>query len=474
MVRNDGISSTEKKRIRDRRAQQKHRERRGLYTKQLEDQVAFCQRNHEPAKIRLLVEKVGQLQAINETLLRERERLLDLVNNFQESLTQLFSGASVYNPTSTSTAAETDATAGHRQIPIPQEQLGRPTGCNDGHVGAVQPGDVANTGISSSIGTEALATNGRQPLSPYPSNSPSPTNLSRGHPQIQTVSEDFSLTSPIDGFSQRALSTGSIPPTTTPVGNAAGGTGQVATELAAPRTLTSSPSPGMRLSTSGRSDEDAGSSVPVAHVNWLLLPANTNKPCKYGCSWLDYPHAVADAPDTPQPEDLLFGSRKNLLANGIHKALRTGRVAEPERLAMGWIAYIYSRWRVIPTRENFARMPHFLRPTPEQIRLPHQARIDMVPWPSLRLALIKQPADSQLDEMIELLACCLKLRWPWGKEFLQMRDDGSRQLVDEFLNTLMSLDGWGITREFAVAYPHLVEDLNPHIIEFNVGSMLPR
>ncbi|KAH8757297.1 hypothetical protein F5883DRAFT_568539 [Diaporthe sp. PMI_573] len=136
---------------------------------------------------------------------------------------------------------------------------------------------------------------------------------------------------------------------------------------------------------------------------------------------------------------------------------------------MGWLLYIFSRWRIIPTRENFANIPHFLRPTAEQISQPHPARVDMVPWPSLRLALMNQHSDSQLDETLELLACCLKLRWPWGKEFLRMRDDGSRQLVDEFLKTLMSLDGWGITREFAVVYPQLIEGLNLHIIEYNIA-----
>lgn len=503
MVGNDGMSATERKRIRDRRAQQKHRERKDLYTKQLEDQVAFCQRHHEPANIQLLMEKVGELEAVNETLLRERDRLLNLANHFQEYLTTFFSvgqhhghvnvrtdfskslSSSTARPMSgachsginvtpvcdsTSTSGETDVTATRRQIPTPREQF-TPTGSNDGDVRAVDSGDTANTAISSSVGTEALVTNGRQPLSTYPSICPPPTPSIRdyralGAPskeqtQIQTVDEDFSPTS-IDHLSQTPLSEGSATTTTILVE-------QVGTQHTS--LSTSATSPETRLSSNGSSDENTDISVPIANISWLSLPANTvtHEPCKFDCSWLNFPHAVADAPDVPQPEDLLFGSCKNLLANGIHKALRTARVAEPERLAMGWVLYIFSRWRIIPTRENFARIPHFLRPTAEQISQPHPPRIDMVPWPSLRLALMNQHLDSQLDETLELLACCLKLRWPWGKEFLRMRDDGSRELVDEFLKMVMSLDGWGITREFAVAYPHLVEGLKLHIIEYNVS-----
>lgn len=237
------MSATERKRIRDRRAQQKHRQRKDLFTKQLEDQVAFCQRNHEPANIQLLTEKVEQLEAVNATLLRERDRLLNLANHFQEYLTTFFSidqhhshvnvradfsrsfspstarpvsGAcqSGTNETSvcdsTSTSGETNVTATRRQIPIPREQL-TPTGSNDGGVGAVDSGDKANTAMSSSVGTEALVTNGRQPLSTYPSICPSPTPAiqdyralrtpSRQQEQIQNVDEDFSSAS-IDNLSQ--------------------------------------------------------------------------------------------------------------------------------------------------------------------------------------------------------------------------------------------------------------------------------
>lgn len=502
MVENDGISATERKRIRDRRAQKKHRERKDLYTKQLEDQVAFCQRNHESAGIRLLMEKVGQLEAINDTLLRERDRLLDLANHFQESLTTFFSIEKHHKQVNASkdtcksflsstgpvsgacqpeinltsicdsacTSAEADVTAARRQIPLPLEQL-TPTASDAGNVSAVDSADIGDTAISSSVETEALVTGGRQSWTSYPSNRPSPTPVTRdchalGFPsreqaQIQAIDEEMSPTR-IDYLSQTALSEGSTATTTIPIE-------QSGTEPT--RLSTSAASPDTRLSSSGPGDENAAVSVPTANVSWLLLPANTIpfRPNKLDCDWLNFPHAVADAPDVPQPEDLLFGSRKNLLADGIHKSLRKARVAEPERLAMGWLLYIFSRWRIIPTRENFAKMPHFLRPTAEQISQPHPARVDALPWPSLRLALMNQHSDSQLDETLELLACCVKIRWPWGKEFLRMRDDGSRQLVDEFLKTLMSLDGWGITREFAVAYPHLIDGLNLHIIEYNVA-----
>lgn len=496
MPENGGISATEKKRIRDRRAQQNHRERKDLYTKQLKDQVAFCQRNHEPAHIQLLVEKVGQLEAMKDTLLRERNRLLDLVNHFQESLTTFFSTdqhnravnvrkdtctsflssttepmsgicpsgisvTSIYD--STTTPDETDEIVTRPQIPLPVEQP-TPTRPDDGDISAANFAHIEHAAISSSVGTQVLVADGRHSLS---SQSPSRAPVTRGdhalgiqareQAQTQPIAEGFSLPR-IDHISQRSLSERSTATTTTAIG-------QAGAEPAAQSTPADSP--GTRLSPPGPSDEDIAAAVPLANVSWLSLPANTisSEPIKLDCTWLNFPQAVASSPDVPQPEDLLFGSRKNLLANGIHKSLREARVAEPERLAMGWLLYIYSRWRIIPTRENFERIPHFLRPVPEQISQPHPARLDMVPWPSFRLALMNQQSDSELDETLELLACCIKLRWPWGKEFLQMRDDGSRQLVDEYLELLLSSDGWGITREFAVVYPHLIKGLDLHIIE---------
>lgn len=502
MVENEGISSMERKRIRDRRAQQKHRERKDLYTKQLEDQVAFCQRNHEPDHIQLLMEKVGQLEAINDTLLKERRRLLDLANNFQESLTTFFSldqhhrpvnvrrvtrksiSSSTARPMSgtfqsginvtpisdtTATPAQTDLIATPRQI---SSQQPTPTRSNDGDINVVDFADIGDTAIPSSVGTEGFLTNARRQLFSHPPDCPSPTPSIRDYgalgipssgeqPEIQPIAEDSPATL-IGHLSQTGLSERSKTTTANPV------------EQAGPEPIplsTPEGSPETRPSPRDSRGEVTAVSIPIANVSWLLLPVNTvsNGPTRLDCTWLNFPHAVVDSPDVPQPEDLLFGSCKNLLANGIHKSLRTARVAEPERLAMGWLLYIYSRWRIIPTRENFERIPHFLRPTVEQTSQRHPARIDMVPWPGLRLALMKEPSDSQLDETLELLACCLKLRWPWGKEFLQMKDDGSRRLVDEFLKTLMSLDGWGITREFAVVYPDLIQGLNLHIIEYNVS-----
>lgn len=496
------MSSTERKRIRDRRAQQKHRERKDLYNKQLEEQIAFCQRNHEPAHIQSLVAKVEQLEAMNNTLLKERRRLLDLANEFQESLTRAFFSvdqhhgpdnvrratcnsfsSSTARPVSgslhsgmdvtpicdsTSTPAETDLIATPCQISLQQPT---PTRSNDGDISVVDFADIRDAAISSAVGTESLVADGRLPVSSHHSDCPSPPPLTRdyralgiptrAHAESQPVAGDSSPTR-IEDLSQTALSERSNTTTATPFEQA--GTEPIPLS-------TSAGSPEARPSPDGSWHEDASVSIPMAKVSWLSIPLNTVSydPRRLDCGWLNFPHAVVDSPDVPQPEDLLFGSCKNLLANGIHKALRTARVAEPERLAMGWLMYIYSRWRIIPTRENFERVPHFLRPIVEQTTQRHSARIDMIPWPRLRLALMNQPSESQLDETLELLACCLKLRWPWGMEFLQMRDDGSRQLVDEFLRTLMSLDGWGLTREFAVVYPDLIQGLNLHIIEYNVS-----
>lgn len=325
------MSSTERKRIRDRRAQQKHRQRKDLYTKQLEDQVAFCQRNHEPANIQSLMEKVEQLEAVNETLLRERDRLLNLANHFQEYLTTFFStdqhhshvnvradfskssSSSTARPMSvacqsginappvcdsTSTSRETDATATRRHIPIPPEQL-TPTWSNDGAVRAVDSGDKANTTIFSCVGTEALVTNGRQPLSTYSSICPSSTPAirdyrvlrtpSREHEQIQTVDEDFSPTS-IDGLSQTALSDGSTTTTTIPIEQA----GTEHTALS-----TSAASPEIRLSPSGASNEthafqllwqiSAGShcqqtQLPTSRASSTVMTRRTCRNLKTSCS----------------------------------------------------------------------------------------------------------------------------------------------------------------------------------------------
>jgi hypothetical protein len=179
---------------------------------------------------------------------------------------------------------------------------------------------------------------------------------------------------------------------------------------------------------------------------------------------------VIGTPDTPEPLELLYGSRTNRLADIIHSRGRAMGSADTERLASGWLIYLMVKWIFEPTEARFLRLPGFLKPTLEQIRHPHPVIIDTLAWPSVRTKLIKNRQAYDLDAVAWSFACCQKVRWPWGKSILEPKDDGTLGIVPDFIRTFMSIEGWGLTSEFIQHYPELVEGLDIEKIRWVVVS----
>lgn len=177
-----------------------------------------------------------------------------------------------------------------------------------------------------------------------------------------------------------------------------------------------------------------------------------------GCGWFQYPELIRPCPDTPHsPLDILYGSKLNPLADMIHDVGERRPFREPERLAAGWIAYLITRWVCAPSPTTYGALPGFLRPVREQLDTPHPVALDMVPWPKVRVALIRDWARyrDNYSDFFGLLACCIRIRWPWGESVLERAADNTLVMRDDFYETFTSDSGWTITREFVDQYPKL-------------------
>jgi hypothetical protein len=180
------------------------------------------------------------------------------------------------------------------------------------------------------------------------------------------------------------------------------------------------------------------------------------------CPWFARPDLVAASPPTPSPLHLLYGSRSNYLANAIHESLHQHNLRDPETLAMGWLVYIYSKWRASPNPETFARLPVFMRPTLPQLQQFHLACVDQVVFPRMRLNLLKF-CGCDIEKTVrifQMLSCCLKVRWKWGQPIMEPDEQDNLKICESFYNTFMTPDGWGITPEFIDAYPETVEGMD--------------
>jgi hypothetical protein len=181
------------------------------------------------------------------------------------------------------------------------------------------------------------------------------------------------------------------------------------------------------------------------------------------------PEIVTNSPEQPSPIELLYGSRRNKLADAIHKDMSQWRCRDPERLASGWLIYMFAKWLYAPSEEKYDRLPKFLRPLPEQCSQQHLAGIDGFWWPLLRKNLILKDGEYNFAEVVGLFACCLRVRWPWGENMLVPGEDSDWYVRPEFHKTFMSLDGWGLTNDFMQAYPELVEGLNADSICYELN-----
>lgn len=473
----DYASAAERKRMRDRRAQQKLRERREAQMKELAQQVLHCQRSHGSANVWLLTEKMQDLEQRNKILLEERDNALAAATALKQHLDDLIACFGNHRPVSAADSA-VHLEALPTQLPamnpsivdLPESRL--LPGQSE-----MPSGDVANgVGTYLSEPTSTISQHSSSPLV-------NPQSRHQSHETNARSSVEQSL--PMNDGDQRIWTSGHSPHE--PMFRESGVLKAVApshnhpivrnhdNELDFPPSRTHAtpefseprwrgdPEPlivdsAVEMPSCGsHSPQDKTPTTvtsPSPH-EWSLLPRNTIEfDCRLqNCTWLAFPHAVAAAPESPDPEDLLFGSRKNFLANEIHKGLRKARVAETERLAMGWLLYVFSKWRILPSQENYERLPSFFRPSPRQVREPHPASFDTILFPELRHNLMDNIDNPNLEQALDLLACCIKVRWTWGQEILQTNNDNTRVIRDDFYQTFNRLDGWGITLDFIQLYP---------------------
>ncbi|KAJ8119721.1 hypothetical protein ONZ43_g3394 [Nemania bipapillata] len=179
------------------------------------------------------------------------------------------------------------------------------------------------------------------------------------------------------------------------------------------------------------------------------------------------PELVHESPEAPRPLELLFGSKTNMLAHAVCHATRQWRCRDPERLAAGWITYHLIKWMTQPSERRFSLLPEFQRPVGEQLCTPHPYFVDCVVWPRLRTNIIKTQHIYDPRDVMGMLSCCMKVRWPWNETFLEPGDDGEFVFKASFRETFMKLEGWGMTKEFLDRFPLLAQDLDVSSILFN-------
>lgn len=332
------LSSTERKRLRDRRAQQNSRDKKLRRVTELEQRVAHCELYHEDRGVERLLEVITGLREQNQTLIARQNDLKTLVNSWPD----------IQNTPSTE----------------------NPWLCSEEHL--------------------------------------------RSNESHMSYSERADIESPS--------------------GRSSGSVSNLERSLA--------------LATK---DDLAWKQLPL-YCDEFSDIRNVSLP------WLAYPEQIAGCPVTlSSPLDILYGSKTNYLANAIHLVLERRPLREPEKLAMGWVTYHFTQWIISPSPESFGRVPSFLRPIQDQLQISHPIALSCIPWPKIRSNFIRQWHfyEDNREMLFGMFACCTKIRWPWGEKVLDRDDNNELRIKPNFLEKIMSEDGWGITPEFVRQYPAL-------------------
>lgn len=131
----------------------------------------------------------------------------------------------------------------------------------------------------------------------------------------------------------------------------------------------------------------------------------------------------------------------------------------PERLATIFCMFIFMRWQIYPTPENYHRLPEWLTPRPSQMFTPHPAWMDNVPWPRMRDRIIHDSENYKFDNWFVPFTTGLSVNWPYEEhDCLIVTEGGGEPLLNPvFERHILRLENWSVGPQFVRAFPKLAD-----------------
>ncbi|RFU33075.1 hypothetical protein B7463_g3303, partial [Scytalidium lignicola] len=156
---------------------------------------------------------------------------------------------------------------------------------------------------------------------------------------------------------------------------------------------------------------------------------------------------ISSFPEIPDPIDLLYGSRTNALANAFAQNVKRWCERDVERLAIGHLLYLYTKWRLSPTRERYERLPTWFCPTEDQLKDEHHIAFDQLVWPRIRGDFIKFGSGLSItvvEQILRLFATNLRVIWTDAPILERDPEEGGLRMRPDFYYTLIHEEGWAL------------------------------
>lgn len=133
------------------------------------------------------------------------------------------------------------------------------------------------------------------------------------------------------------------------------------------------------------------------------------------------------------------------------------------------VAYLM-RWMLLPTPENYARIPELIRPLPSQRFIPHSPVLDLAPHPAIRDALMRTYNQDWLTIENQTKAAP-SIHWPFTLAEAVITDPatGSLRLTPEFQRHALDPKNWTFKETVLEVFPDL-EKLGAQIRTLDISD----
>ncbi|KAH7371114.1 hypothetical protein BKA66DRAFT_573072 [Pyrenochaeta sp. MPI-SDFR-AT-0127] len=130
-------------------------------------------------------------------------------------------------------------------------------------------------------------------------------------------------------------------------------------------------------------------------------------------------------------------------------------VPQTEKLAFFYVMHKTMRWQISTTREDYAAMPAWLRPTVTQIAVPHAAWIDNIPWPGVRDILIENPSEYPFEPFSKYYSQNVTVNWQFDGLDTIADISGEAVLHSIFEKHIRNIHNWTVASEFHSRFPDM-------------------
>ena len=217
---------------------------------------------------------------------------------------------------------------------------------------------------------------------------------------------------------------------------------------------------------------------PQHTASYSRLPQNTPPTCPLDAILLDFldsrqreaargmPDARLVGPAYPSVTSLLNPERaeyshpvSKILTDILSKFPDISTL--PEQVAVLYCMFLFMRWQICPTAENYDLLPEWMRPLDCQVYHPHPLWVDNLPFPQMREKLVTEYRQYAFEDFFIPFTTTIDLNWPFpDADLLIPGPDEELVISPKFEQHLRNLENWSLGEAFAKVLPGLSDTAN--------------